>query len=192
MKPATETSPGPRAILIHVRVLALDTATSYLVLGLNEAERAVRLGRRHAEALWTELEAFLADCRTSLREIEGIAVGQGPGSYTGLRIGVSAGLGLARGLGIPVVGVDTLVGVAMRYRGPVTVAHTTRNGLVYAATYVIEEGIKELHPPRRILLEQLEPEGTFSLDEPPSGRALAHLGSQALRVGKRGIQAVYL
>ncbi|MCL6567888.1 MAG: tRNA (adenosine(37)-N6)-threonylcarbamoyltransferase complex dimerization subunit type 1 TsaB [Meiothermus silvanus] len=78
-----------------MRVLALDTATPYLVLGLNEAERAVRLGRRHAEALWTELEAFLADCRTSLREIEGIAVGQGPGSYTGLRIGVSAGLGLA-------------------------------------------------------------------------------------------------
>ncbi|MCL6568048.1 MAG: tRNA (adenosine(37)-N6)-threonylcarbamoyltransferase complex dimerization subunit type 1 TsaB, partial [Meiothermus silvanus] len=86
----------------------------------------------------------------------------------------------------------TLVGVAMRYRGPVTVAHTTRNGLVYAATYVIEEGIKELHSPRRIPLEQLEPEGTFSLDEPPSGRALAHLGSQALRAGKRGIQAVYL
>ncbi|PZA08034.1 MULTISPECIES: tRNA (adenosine(37)-N6)-threonylcarbamoyltransferase complex dimerization subunit type 1 TsaB [unclassified Meiothermus] len=175
-----------------MRVLALDTATPYLVLGLNQAERAVRLERRHAEALWTELEAFLADCHTPLKEIEGIAVGRGPGSYTGLRIGISAGLGLARGLGIPAVGVDTLVGVAMRYKGPVTVAHTTRNGLAYAATYVIEEGIKELRPPRRIPLEQLEPEGAFSLNEPPSGQALAHLGNQALRMGKRGIQAVYL
>jgi len=177
-------------------VLALDTATPFLVLGLPQAERAVRLGRRHAEALWPELEAFLADCRVRLADLEGIAVGRGPGSYTGLRIGVSAGLGLARGLGIPAVGVDTLMGVALRYRGLVTVAHTARNRLVYAAAYRVTDGehpeVKELRPPRKIPLEQLEGEGVFSLDEPPSGRALAHLGSLALRSGKRGIEAVYL
>ncbi|HEU4740881.1 MAG TPA: tRNA (adenosine(37)-N6)-threonylcarbamoyltransferase complex dimerization subunit type 1 TsaB [Meiothermus sp.] len=175
-----------------MRVLALDTATPFLVLGLPEAERAVRLERRHAEALWPELEAFLADCHVSLREIEGIAVGRGPGSYTGLRIGISAGLGLARGLGIPLVGVDTLAGVAMRYRGPVTVAHTTRNRLVYAATYDAGEELRELEAPRRIALDQLKPEGMFSLDQPPSGQALARLGAEALGAGKRGIVALYL
>lgn len=173
-------------------MLALDTATPFLVLGLPEAERAVRLGRRHAEALWPELEAFLADYGVGLSDLEGIAVGRGPGSYTGLRIGVSAGLGLARGLGIPVVGVDTLAGVALRYRGLVTVAHTTRNRLAYAATYDVGEELQELQAPRRIELDQLKPKGIFSLDEPPSGQALARLGAQALGAGKRGVEPLYL
>jgi len=176
-----------------VLVLALDTATPYLVLGLPEAERAVRLGRRHAEVLWAELEQFLHETRTLRRDLAAVAVGRGPGSYTGLRVGIAAGLGLARGLNVPVVGVDTLAGVALRYQGRVNVAHTTRNGLCYSASYRVEgQRLETLLPPRRTRLTELPPEGLLSLDQPPSGMALARLGAQMLISGQTRVEPLYL
>ncbi len=174
-------------------VLALDTATPYLVLGLPHAERALRLGRRHAEVLWGELEQFLHENGIRRQELEGIAVGQGPGSYTGLRVGIAAGLGLARGLDIPAVGVDTLGAVALRYQGQVTVAHTTRSGLCYSAQYRLEEGkLTTLQAPSRNKLAELNRTGLFSLDEPPSGMALARLGAARLKAGHAQIEPLYL
>ncbi len=174
-------------------VLAIDTATPYLVLGLPHAERALRLGRRHAEVLWAELEAFLQQAGVKTGDLEGIAVGRGPGSYTGLRVGVAAGLGLARGLGVPIAGVDTLAAVALRYQGRVTVAHSTRNRLCYSATYQVEKGrAQTLQAPKRSHLEALQPLGIWVLDQPPSGMALAQLGLAALRAGQTQIEPLYL
>ncbi|MDX2007309.1 MAG: tRNA (adenosine(37)-N6)-threonylcarbamoyltransferase complex dimerization subunit type 1 TsaB [Meiothermus sp.] len=171
-------------------ILGIDTATPYLVLGLPTAERAVRLERRHAEVLWSELEDFLRQNSVDRSGLEAIAVGQGPGSYTGLRVGVSAGLGLARGLGVPVVGVSTLHAVGLRYSRRVMVAHTTRNGLCYAATY---DGTLEVSPPRKVQLSELEASnGLLSLDEPPSGKAMARLAAAALISGEPKIEPVYL
>ena len=173
-------------------ILALDTATPYLVLGLPQAERAIRLDRRHAEVLWGELAEFLQHHGVDKSSLEGIAVGQGPGSYTGLRIGIAAALGLGRGLQIPVVGVDTLQGVALRYQGQVTVAQSTRNKLCYCAEYHLGERLTTLSPPARVMLSHLQPSGLFSLDQPPSGQALVQLGQQALSAGRTGVEAVYL
>lgn len=170
-------------------VLGIDTATPYLVLGLPNAGHSIRLERRHAEVLWSELEAFLRLHGVERGQLEGIAVGQGPGSYTGLRVGISAGLGLARGLGIPVVGVNTLHATALRYNQPVTVAQTTRNGLCYAASY---SGMEQLEPPTRTPLADLDPSHLFSLDEPPSGQALVRLGQMAIGSGRLGIDPMYL
>jgi len=174
-------------------VLALDTATPYLVLGLPYAERALRLQRRHAELLWPELQSFLHDSGVVNSGLKAIVVGRGPGSYTGLRVGIAAALGLARGLGIPVVGVDTLEAVAMKYTGPVTVAHGTRNGLCYCARYLLGASKREIFAhPHRAKLDGLEVHGIFSLDEPPSGMALAQLGLEAIQAGKHRIEALYL
>lgn len=181
------------AILHKVRVLALDTATPYLVLGLPHAERALRLERRHAEALWAELKRFLEEAQTPLESLQGIAVGQGPGSYTGLRIGVAAGLGLGRGRAIPVVGVDTLAGVALRYQGTVTVAQQARGEWVYAATYRLEGGQAiPVVSPHRVHRAKLVSQGLLVLDEPPSGQALARLGAARLQSGARGVEPLYL
>lgn len=179
----------PRVILLGVQVLAIDTATAFLVLGLPGSERSIRLDRRHAEALFGELESFLKWAGCGLERLEGIAVGRGPGSYTGLRIGISAGLGLARGLGVPLVGVDTLAGVAGRYQGSVRVAHSARSGLVYTATYRVHDEVEALTPAEKRPLEGLDPN---SLDEPPSGRVLARLGARLLRSGQRGVEPLYL
>lgn len=174
-------------------VLALDTATPYLVLGLPQAERTVRLERRHAEVLWAELEGFLRDAGVSKAQLSGIAVGRGPGSYTGLRVGIAAGLGLGRGLGIKVVGVDTLQAVALKYWGDVTVAHLTRNGLCYAASYQVHHPLAQpRQAPYKARLEQLQSSGLLSIDEPPSGMALSLLGRQALERGDTAIEALYL
>lgn len=176
-----------------VLVLALDTATPYLVLGLPHAERAMRLERRHAEVLWPELEAFLRQAGVGLGAIEGIAVGRGPGSYTGLRVGIAAGLGLARGLGIPITGVDTLEAVALRYQGQVTVIQRTRNELCYTARYGVEgERVQVLSPPQRARLAEIQPSGLVAIDEPPSGQALAALGLAALKAQRTGVEPLYL
>lgn len=174
-------------------ILALDTATPYLVLGLPHLGRTVRLGRRHAEVLWAELEGFLHEAGVDKAQLRGIAVGRGPGSYTGLRVGIAAGLGLGRGLGIRVVGVDTLQGVALKYTGHVTVAHLTRNGLCYTASYQVHHPLAQaFQPPHKARLAELQPAGLLSIDEPPSGPALSLLGRQALERGDTGIEALYL
>jgi tRNA threonylcarbamoyl adenosine modification protein YeaZ len=152
----------------------------------------MRLDRRHAEVLWAELADFLSQNKVDRRELKAIAVGQGPGSYTGLRIGIAAALGLGRGLGIPVVGVSTLEAVAMRYQGMVMVAHSTRNGLCYCASYQVDEQLHTLVAPARLKQSQLQPTGILSLDQPPSGRALSRLGQRALEKGLTGVEAVYL
>lgn len=66
----------------------------------------------HAEKLHLFIEQSLADAVITYADLAGVAVSQGPGSYTGLRIGVSAAKGLCFALGIPLIAVDTLAVLA--------------------------------------------------------------------------------
>lgn len=164
-------------------MLALDTSTRYLVLGLPQAQWAVRLERRHAEEVWPMLEQFLQRCRVTLPELEGLAVGEGPGSYTGIRVGVAAGLGLARGLGLPLVGVNSLE-ACQRYAQPCRPALSQRQDQVF---HPDESGL-----PRKSRLQDLYTQTAVVLDQPPSGRLLARLGIEALRAGQAGVNPIYL
>lgn len=65
-------------------------------------------GRRHAELLGGYVEKALAEAKSQQRKIDAVAVSIGPGSYTGLRIGLSTAKGLAYSLGVPLIGVPTL------------------------------------------------------------------------------------
>lgn len=65
-------------------------------------------GYSHAEKLHVFIEAVLKESQVNFQEIKAIAVSKGPGSYTGLRIGVSTAKGLCYALGIPLISVDTL------------------------------------------------------------------------------------
>jgi len=69
-------------------------------------------GYSHAEKLHVFIEETLGDCQLKFKDLSAIAVSQGPGSYTGLRIGVSAAKGLAFALDIPLIAVDTLAVLA--------------------------------------------------------------------------------
>src|SRR5690606_7672218 len=67
---------------------------------------------RHAEELVPLLDRLLADAKLPRERLQLIAVGLGPGSFTGLRVGIALASGIALGLGIPLVGVPSLVALA--------------------------------------------------------------------------------
>ena len=98
-------------------LLAVETATAApsVALWRGDAllgERAADPGRPTAEALLPALDALLADAGLALAAVEAVAVSIGPGSFTGLRIGVATVKGLAFGTGRPAIAVSTLAAVA--------------------------------------------------------------------------------
>lgn len=154
-----------------VWTLTLDTATPYLSLGLLRGEeglgRVVRVERRHEEVLFGLLDETLEALGVRREEIGALVLGEGPGSYTGLRIALAAGEGVALALGARVYGVSSLLAAAWPYLEegkPLTPLFTARNRLYYGATYVKEGGRpRVLLPPKKMRAEEIPP-GSHLLD----------------------------
>jgi tRNA threonylcarbamoyladenosine biosynthesis protein TsaB len=95
-------------------ILNIETATKNCSVAL--AKDAITIlckeiaeeGYSHAERLHVFIETILQEATITAKDLVAIAVSQGPGSYTGLRIGVSAAKGLSYALGIPLIATDTL------------------------------------------------------------------------------------
>ena len=131
-----------------MNILALDTAASAcsvaLLAGGRVIERVESEPRRHAAALLPMAEACLAEAGIALRELDAVAFGRGPGSFTGLRIATSVAQGIAFGAGLPVAPVSNLAAAAAaahRKHGwrQVLAAFDARMGELYAAAYRIDE-----------------------------------------------------
>lgn len=101
-----------------MKLLAIDTATEALSIALSlngeVIERYEVAGREHSTRLPLLVPALLADAGLSLRQLDGLVCGIGPGSFAGVRIGVSYVKGLALGLDRPVIGVTSLAMLAQR------------------------------------------------------------------------------
>ncbi len=100
-----------------MRILALDTATEVCGVALWMDERLpvevmLHHGQTHARYLMEAVHSTLALGGVPLEEIDGLAVTQGPGSFTGLRVGISTAKGLALAAAKPLVGVSTLHALA--------------------------------------------------------------------------------
>jgi tRNA threonylcarbamoyladenosine biosynthesis protein TsaB len=99
-----------------MNLLAIDTSTDFCSVAASRGAAAFSrhelAGRRQAERILDMIDEVLAEARLEIAQIQGIAYGAGPGSFTGLRIaaGVTQGLALARGLGV--VGIGTLLALA--------------------------------------------------------------------------------
>ena len=95
-------------------ILNIETATKNCSVALSKAGITLAIREiaeqnfSHAEKLHIFIEELLLETNIALKEVKAIAVSQGPGSYTGLRIGVSAAKGLCYALSIPLIAVDTL------------------------------------------------------------------------------------
>lgn len=104
--------------------LGVDGATPFLALGLwwpadgRVARADARVDRRAAAEIVARVDAFLANHGVTADDLTGIGVGVGPGSYTGARVAVAWASGMARALGIPLVGGDTLAARAAAWLAP--------------------------------------------------------------------------
>jgi tRNA threonylcarbamoyladenosine biosynthesis protein TsaB len=124
-------------------LLALETATSPGSVALLHGggialERELPRGLATAETLLPAVDALLGEAGVAIAEVAGFAVSIGPGSFTGLRIGVATLKGLAFGAPRPVAAVPTLAALALRAQpgaGPVIALLDARRGEVYAAGY---------------------------------------------------------
>jgi len=138
-----------------MRILGIDTATSIASVALvedgnsiaeelHDRRRAtieaatVQLGANHTEFILPSLQSLLDKTHTALSSLSGIAVTVGPGSFTGLRIGLATVKGLAYECGTPVVGVSTLHSHAARVRnfsGLIVSLLDARKSEVYVAFF---------------------------------------------------------
>lgn len=98
-------------------ILSLETATTNCSVALSlegkiVAARSINHGFSHSEKINIFINEVLEQAKKTIKDIQAIAVSIGPGSYTGLRIGVSTAKGLCYGLGIPFIAVNTLDAMA--------------------------------------------------------------------------------
>jgi tRNA threonylcarbamoyladenosine biosynthesis protein TsaB len=130
-----------------MKLLAIDTAANLCAACIfdgdagRELGRAVRdIGKGHAEVLMDVIGEALAAANAAYADLDSIAVAVGPGSFTGIRVGVSVARGLALALKIPAVGVSTLEALAFEARQslgakPVLAAIDGGRDGIYAAIY---------------------------------------------------------
>lgn len=126
---------------LPMNILALDTSTEFCSAALwrngQVVERAVAAGQSHSSLLTAMVDEVLAEAGVSLKAVDGIAYGEGPGSFTGLRIACAVVQGLAFASDIPVTGVGTLRAMAVASgAAQVVCCLDARMKEVYHARYV--------------------------------------------------------
>jgi len=99
-----------------MKLIAIETSTSWLSLAVSNEDRVfarhILAEQRHAEIALDELADLMREAGVSLEDIQGVAFGEGPGAFTGLRIACGMAQGMALARNVPVVGVGTLLAVA--------------------------------------------------------------------------------
>jgi tRNA threonylcarbamoyladenosine biosynthesis protein TsaB len=190
-------------------IIAIDTATDQASLALHDGfrvrvEHTWESPRRHTVELTPRLAAALARLNLHPKNLSGVAVTSGPGSFTGLRIGMAVAKGLALAHGLPLIGVPTLDVVATaqgRDRRPLCAVLHAGRGRICAATYHWQDGewlagdapylttwpalTEEIvHP--TLFCGEIDPEGIKALD---SISELAVLLPAATRLRRAGFLA---
>ena len=123
-----------------MKILAFDTATEYCSTALwldgTVLCRDVHAGQTHSQRLLPQCQSLLAEAGMQLADLDGIAFGMGPGSFTGLRIACAVAQGLAFGADLRVVGVNSLQAIAAASGDEKVIACLdARMGEVYHAAY---------------------------------------------------------
>jgi tRNA threonylcarbamoyladenosine biosynthesis protein TsaB len=123
-----------------MKLLALDTATEVCTVALSLDEEVLERsepGGQHAECILPMVDALLAEAGLVLTQLDALAFGRGPGSFTGLRIGAGVAQGLAFGADLPVVPVSSLAALAQgQDAARVLAAFDARMQQVYWGAYV--------------------------------------------------------
>ncbi|MDR0992325.1 MAG: tRNA (adenosine(37)-N6)-threonylcarbamoyltransferase complex dimerization subunit type 1 TsaB [Ruminococcus sp.] len=183
-------------------ILGLDTCGETASAALFDGESVIgeikiKSGRSHSVIVTDMIADVIALCRKDKTDLTGIAVSVGPGSYTGIRIGIAAALGLAFALGIPIAPVSSLLGAASE--GLCAVTKKARNDLIYAALYqdfkpILSDFITTAYDFNTLLSER-NPEDITFIDGnkiTAAGIIAAAVKNPELFGGAENVRAVYL
>ncbi len=147
-----------------MKILAFETSAKAVSVALLDgskllAESYQNTGLTHSQTLMVMAEDLLKQCGLQPADIRAVAVANGPGSFTGVRIGVAAAKGFAWGAELPLVGVSTLEAMAEHlaaYDGYVCPVMDARRSQVYNALFQAEKGVlSRVTEDRAISLEDL-------------------------------------
>jgi len=127
-----------------LKILAFDTSTEYCSTALRHdggiVKREVFAQRQHSELLLPMIQDTLTEAGLRLSDLDGLAFGAGPGSFTGLRIACGVAQGLALATGLPVIGISTLEAIAQQnVHDRIVVALDARMGEIYHAAYIRQD-----------------------------------------------------
>lgn len=170
----------------RVPMLAIDTATDVASVAVSTGDqsvaRSMRGARQHAAQILPLVQDVLALANVSLKDIKRIIVGDGPGSFTGLRIGWAAAKGLAHERQLPLIAIPSLLGAAHAAGVNVVAAcYDALRGQVFGAVYAFkEDAVEALVRPGVFTIAELE---EITPDQP-----ILAVGDGAERYGKE-IQA---
>jgi tRNA threonylcarbamoyladenosine biosynthesis protein TsaB len=177
-------------------ILAIDTATEFASLALYTPQKGTldecswHTSMNHTVELMPALVRMMDRQRLSPQQLDAVAVALGPGSFTGLRIGLSVAKGLCASLGTPLVGIPTLDIVAHAYQGqelPICAILQAGRGRICAATYrKLERQWQRTTDYELVTAEELsgrvEDRTLFcgEIDESLRSALAAHLGDRAV------------
>jgi len=184
--------------------LAIDTSTEVAGIALSSqgeiiAELTWHAGQSHTTELVSSLNCILEQMKLNLEDINGVIVAKGPGSFNGLRVGMSFAKGLALSLNIPIVGISTLEVEAFPYAAtdlPICPIQNAGRGEIAAALFqtkrgkwrrvveehitTIEKLISEIKGPT-IFCGEMQQAAMSRLEEKLGRKARIFKGSAALR-----------
>ena len=146
-----------------MKILAFETSAKAASVALTDggkllAESYQNTGMTHSQTLMVMAQELLKTCGLSPKDVDAVAVASGPGSFTGVRIGVAAAKGFAWGGELPCYGVSTLEAMARNlgiWQGYVVPAMDARRSQVYTAIFHAQKGV----------LTRLEEDMAISLEE---------------------------
>ena len=148
-------------------ILSFETSAKAASVALLEngkllGESYQNTGLTHSQTLMVMAQQLLQDCGKTVSDLQAVAVAEGPGSFTGVRIGVAAAKGLAWGAELPCYGVSTLEAMALSlgaWQGYVCPVMDARRSQVYNALFSVNCGkLERLGEDRAIALEDLSRE----------------------------------
>ena len=176
-------------------ILLLDTATRQPVVALAAvdgtvlAERTWESRHRHGEELLARLDECLAEVGALRADLTAVVVGTGPGSFTGLRIGLATAKTIAYAIGIPIVAVSSTLALAQAATTAdpqvthVTVALPAGAADRYVHRFKIVDGMAVEAKPAALTATSPKPDEVDGEQIPGLAAALARLGAAALRDG---------
>jgi len=145
-----------------MKILGIDTSTRFLCVGISEDSRLIaeynaEVGPRYSSTLISAIKELLKKNHLTLKQIDGFATGIGPGSFTGLRIGVTTMKALAFSLRKPLVAVSSLDVIAKNiifYSHTICPIVDARRNLIYSCFYKLKDQMLQRKSPYLLLRPQ--------------------------------------